>query len=192
MEKIVLIGGGGHCKSVIDIINLEGKFQIVGIIDSILPIGSSILGYKILGDDSYIEKVIGEVNNFHITVGQIRTNTIRIKLAKILIDLGAFLPNIISPLAYISPYSKLGYGNTIMHRVTIQAACEIGNFNILNDHALIEHDVKIGNFCHLATSSTINGNVSIEDDSFIGSGAVIIQGSVIKRDTFVKANSLFK
>ncbi len=192
MEKIILIGGGGHCKSVIDVIREEAKFKIAGIIDSNLPIGSSLLGYKILGGDSLIIDLLKDYNNFHITVGQIKTSTIRKKIANVLLENKATIPNIISPYSHISSFSKLGIGNTILHRVTIQADCEIGDFCILNDHALIEHDVKIGKYCHIATSATINGNVIIEDDVFIGSGAVVVQGSKIKSETFVKANHLFK
>ena len=192
MEKIILIGGGGHCKSVIDVIQEEGKFQIEGILDSNLPKGSSLLGYKILGDDSSINDLLKDYKNFHITVGQIKTSSIRRNIAKILLENGVNIPNIISPFAHVSPFSKLGIGITVLHRVTIQADSEIGDFCILNDHALIEHDVKIGNYCHIATSATINGNVTIEDDVFIGSGAVVVQGTKIKSDTFVKANKIVK
>lgn len=192
MEKIILIGGGGHCKSVIDVIREEGEFEIAGIIDSNLPKGSSILGYKILGDDSIIKDLVKDYINFHITVGQLQSSSIRRNLSNLLLENGATIPNIISPFAHISSFSKLGIGITVLHRVTIQADCEIGDFCILNDHALIEHDVKIGKYCHIATSATINGNVIIEDDVFIGSGAVVVQGSKIKSETFVKANHLFK
>ena len=43
MKKIVLIGGGGHCKSVIDVIEQEGQFTIVGIVDNAELLGSKIL-----------------------------------------------------------------------------------------------------------------------------------------------------
>ena len=191
MEKIILIGGGGHCKSVIDVIREEGKFEIAGILDSNIPIGSSLLDIKILGDDSLIKNLANEYNNFHITVGQLQTSNVRRKISNLLLENGAIIPNIISPYSHISSFSKLGIGITILHRVTIQAESEIGDFCILNDHALIEHDVKIGKYCHIATSATINGNVTIEDDVFIGSGAVVVQGSKIKSETFVKANHLF-
>ena len=191
MEKIILIGGGGHCKSVIDVIREEGKFEIAGILDSNIPIGSSLLDIKILGDDSLIKNLVNEYNNFHITVGQLQTSNVRRKISNLLLENGATIPNIISPYSHISSFSKLGIGITILHRVTIQAESEIGDFCIHNDHALIEHDVKIGKYCHIATSATINGNVTIEDDVFIGSGAVVVQGSKIKSETFVKANHLF-
>ena len=32
-DKIILIGGGGYCHSVIDVIEQENKYEIIGIID---------------------------------------------------------------------------------------------------------------------------------------------------------------
>ena len=57
MNKIVLIGGGGHCKSVIDVIEQEGKFNISGIIDKPELLGEEILGYPVIGNDSDLDKL---------------------------------------------------------------------------------------------------------------------------------------
>ena len=51
MKEIILIGGGGHCKSVIDVIEQESKYKIAGIIDKKELIGKDVLGYKIIGSD---------------------------------------------------------------------------------------------------------------------------------------------
>ena len=50
MKKILLIGGGGHCKSVIDVIEQEGQFQIVGIIDKAELFGTDVLGFEVVLD----------------------------------------------------------------------------------------------------------------------------------------------
>ncbi|PJZ45527.1 NeuD/PglB/VioB family sugar acetyltransferase [Leptospira brenneri] len=192
MEGIVLVGGGGHCKAVIDVIRKEGKFEIIGIVDSHLPAGSLVLDVEVIGDDSNLLELSKKVQNFHITVGQIQSNTIRKKLATQLLDLNVKLPNIISPIANISYYSSIGKGITVMHQATIQAESQIGDFTIINDHALVEHEVQIGRFCHISTGAIINGNVMIGDNVFIGSGAVIVQGVKIPNGSFIKANQLVK
>jgi sugar O-acyltransferase (sialic acid O-acetyltransferase NeuD family) len=192
MEKIILIGGGGHCKSVIDVIRAQGQFDIEGILDSNLPVGSLVLDVKVLGDDSLIESLIPEYRNFHITIGQIRSNTARKNIATLLSSRGAKFPKIVSPKAYISVYAQLGIGVTIMHNATINAEAKVGNFTIVNNHALIEHDVQVGDFCHISTGAIVNGNSIINDNVFIGSGAVIIQGSKIGTGNFIKANQIFK
>lgn len=192
MEKLILVGGGGHCKSVIDVIITHGKYYIKGIIDSNLTKGSKVLGFEVIGDDSNLPNLVKEGYNFHITVGQIRSNQVRKKIAYQLLELGASLPNIISPLARVSPFTSLGVGITVMHGVTIQSEVQVGDFSIINDHALLEHEVKIGKFCHIATGAIVNGNATIGDDVFVGSGSVVIQGSQINNGSFLKANELFK
>mgnify|MGYP001315646295 CR=1 FL=1 len=54
-EKIVIIGSSGHAKVIIDIIEQEGKFKIIGLIDTFKGIGESVLGYKIIGEDKVEE-----------------------------------------------------------------------------------------------------------------------------------------
>ncbi|MCW7471417.1 NeuD/PglB/VioB family sugar acetyltransferase [Leptospira kanakyensis] len=192
MEELVLVGGGGHSKSVIDVIRKEGRYEIIGIVDSQLPIGSFVLDVEVIGDDTSLLDLSKKFKNFHITVGQIHSNAVRRKIANQLLDLNVELPNIISPKANVSTYSVLGKSITIMHQATIQADARIGDFTIINDHALVEHDVHVGQFCHIATGAIVNGNVLIGDNVFIGSGAVIVQGSKIPDGTFIKANQVVK
>ena len=104
MEQILLIGGGGHCKSVIDVIELEGKYIIAGIIDKKELIGQEVLGYKIIGCDDDLEKLFQTFHCAIVTVGQIKSNSLRVKLFNTLKQIGYKLPVIKSPLSYISKY----------------------------------------------------------------------------------------
>ena len=83
-ENIILIGGGGHCKSCIDVIEQENQFSIVGIVDISKKLGKKILGYKILWTDNELPALAKKYSNFLITVGQIKSNNTRIKLFNIL------------------------------------------------------------------------------------------------------------
>lgn len=192
MEKIILLGGGGHCKSVIDVIQSSGRFKILGILDSNIPSGESLLEEKVLGDDSLLPSLVKECRNLHITVGHIRSNLIRKKIAEKSSELKISFPNVVSDRSHISKHCSLGHGVTVLHNATVQADTQIGNFTIINNHALVEHDVRIGNFCHISTGALVNGNVTIGDDVFIGSGAIIIQGTKIPSGTFIKAGQLVK
>ena len=110
MKKIILIGGGGHCKSVIDVIEQEKKYKIYGIIDKPEFLGTKILKYKVIGNDLDLKSSAKEVKNALITVGQIKSAKLRIKLFKLAINAGFVLPSIISPNAYVSKHSKIGKG----------------------------------------------------------------------------------
>ena len=80
MNKIILIGGGGHCKSVIDVIEQQAQFEIAGIVDKPEFINNKILGYTVIGDDSDLEKLARKYNYALITVGQIKSPRLRVRL----------------------------------------------------------------------------------------------------------------
>ena len=192
MKELILIGGGGHARSCIDVIELEKKYKIIGILDNNLEIGATVLNYKVLGDDSTIAHYIEQECYFLITVGQIQSNTTRVNIYDKLILKGAKLATVISPRAYISPYSHIEQGTIIMHDVLINANVTIGANCIINTKALIEHDVQIEKHSHISTRATINGADHIEQGCFIGSGAVTKEGITITQNSFIKAGSVVK
>jgi len=189
-EKIVLIGGGGHCHSVIDIIELENRYEIFGIIDKKENIGSKILGYEVIGSDDDLKTIFKTCKNAHITIGHIEDNSLRIKLFSLAKNIGFNLPIIISPLAYVSKHSKLEEGTIIMHHALVNSNSIIGKNCIINSKALIEHDCIIEDNCHISTSTILNGGVRVKENSFYGSNSVCKQGIII--DGFIKAGSIVK
>ena len=189
-EKIILIGGGGHCHSVIDVIEQEDKYEIIGIVDKKELIGNDILGYKIIACDDDLETIFRTCKNAIITIGQIESNTIRLKLFNKLKEIGFTLPIIISPLAYVSKHSFIDEGTIIMHHALVNANAKIGKNCIINTKALIEHDVIIEDNCHISTASVLNGNVIVKENTFFGSNATSRQG--IEINGFVKAGGLVK
>jgi len=189
-EKIVLIGGGGHCKSVIDVIELINKYEIIGIVDTKENIGKKVLGYKVIACDDDLETIFQTCKNAVITVGQIESNKTRVKIYNKLKQIGFNLPVLISPLAYVSKHSFIDEGTIVMHHALINANVKIGKNCIINTKALIEHDCIVEDNCHISTTSVINGEVVVKENSFFGSNATSKQG--IEIDGFVKAGSLSK
>lgn len=172
-EKIILIGGGGHCRSCIDVIELEDLYEIVGIVDLAQKIGDKIFDYKIIAADEDLPNIIKEHKNFLITIGQIKTSHLRKEKYKLLKQLGGLLPNIISPKARLSDHAILGEGNIVMHNAVINAGAKIGNNCIINTGAIVEHDVLVGDHVHISTSAVVNGETRVDDDTFVGSNAIL-------------------
>lgn len=191
-EKIILIGGGGHCRSCIDVIEEQDKFQIVGIIDQKEKVGQSVFGYDIIGSDDDIAALSKEVKNYFITIGQIKSSAPRVKISQILKSLGVNCPVIISPRAHVSKRAEIKGGSIIMHNALVNAGAMVGEYCIVNSKALIEHDVQVGDFTHISTNATINGDVIIGNNVFVGSGSVTRQGVEILSHSFIKASSLVK
>lgn len=189
-EKVVLIGGGGHCHSVIDVIEMEQKYDIIGIIDQEANIGKKVLDYEIIGCDSDLDKIFLTCSSAVITIGHIKSNQLRKKLYRKLKEIGFSLPVVISPLAYVSKYSKIEEGTVVMHQALINANAKIGKNCIINTKALIEHDVVVEDNCHISTASVLNGGCHVKEDTFYGSNAVSKQMTVV--EGFVKAGSTIK
>ena len=192
MKDIILIGGGGHCKSVIDVIVQEGKFKIVGIVDKPELLDSKVLGYSVIGNDSDLSSLVKKYQCALITVGQIKSPDLRIKLFSLANKVGFFLPSIISPRAYVSKHAVVGKGTIVMHDVLINTNAKIGDNCIINTKSIVEHSSNIGDHCHISTNAVINGDVVVGSGSFIGSGAVTKEGIRINDNFFAKAGSTIK
>jgi len=190
VRNIVLIGGGGHCKSVIDVIEQEGRFEIVGIVERPDFLETDVLGYQIIGNDSDLVDLAKKYKYALITVGQIKSPSLRIKLFDLATKAGFTLPNIISPNAYVSKHSSIGKGVVVMHNAIVNASASIGDNCIINSKALIEHDCLISKHCHISTNATINGGVTVESGCFIGSSATTKELITISENSFIKAGSL--
>lgn len=190
MKDLILIGGGGHCKAVIDVIETEGKYKIVGILDIKELKGTLVSGYKVIGTDEDIETMHNKGCAFLITVGQIKNASTRIKLYKKLKSLNATLAIVCSPTAQISKNSKIGSGSVIMHQAVVNAGASVGDNCIINTKALIEHDSKVGNHCHISTAAIINGDCTIFDECFVGSNSVLCNSISLAKGSIVGAGAV--
>jgi len=191
MEKIILIGGSGHCKVVIDAILLGRKYQIAGIIDLKTKIGEKVLGIPIIGTDSDIKNFLKKgIKNYFITVGSIGCPALRIKISNLLKNAGVNFPNIIHPGALVSESAKLGKGNYIAAGSIINAGAEIGNHCIINTGSIIEHDCKIGDFVHISPGVTMSGGVIVGRSSHIGTGCLIKQYLEIGENSIIGVGSV--
>jgi len=138
LKELILLGGGGHCKSVIDVIEKESRFKIAGIIDKKELIGSEVLGYKVIGSDEDLIVLREKFEFAFIAIGFIKSNKKRVELFELLKKLDYKLPTIISPLAYVSKHSFIDEGTIIHHGAIINAGVKIGKNCIINTKALVE------------------------------------------------------
>ncbi len=182
---LVLVGGGGHCRACIDVIEQAGEHVIAGIVDPALAMGEEVLGYPVLGDDAMIPELVRHGYDFLITVGQIRDPSRRRGLFERIAALGGRLPVIVSPLAHVSPHTRIGAGTVVMHHAVINAGAVVGRNCIVNTRALVEHDVVVHDHCHVATGAILNGGVVVEEGVFVGSGAVCREGVRLGRESVV-------
>ncbi|WP_069650357.1 acetyltransferase [Caloranaerobacter ferrireducens] len=189
-EKVILIGGGGHCKVVIDAIKRENRYEIVGITD-IRSIGEKVLNVPIIGNDSKLQEIRNSgINKALITLGSIKDNSYRISLYDKVKRIGFSFINVIHPQAIIGEQVFMENGNVILPGVIINACTRIGNNCIINTGSIIEHDCVIGDHVHISPGVKIAGGVKIGKGSFIGIGSTIIQGVKIGNNVTIGAGAV--
>lgn len=190
-RPLFLIGGGGHCKSVIEVAESAG-YEIKGILDMPDEVGKEVLpGHKVIGTDDEIPQYVEECD-FIITVGFIKNPALRIKLYNKVKAAGGRLATIIASTAHVSKYAELGEGTVIMHHAFVNAGAKIGDNCIINTFVNIEHDAEVGNQCHISTGTMVNGECKIGENCFIGSQSVCANCIEIASDIIVGAGSVVR
>jgi len=189
-SKLLLIGGGGHCKSVLDCLLQTNQYTGIGIIDRKDNIGKFILGIPIIGCDDDLVKLYEGYNYAFVTLGSIGDASLRIKLFNLIEKIGYEIPNIIDSSAVISKYVNMEKGIFIGKNATINAGAFIGKGSIINTSSTIEHDCVIGEFAHIAPGSVLCGEVQIGINSHIGARSVIKQQVNIGANTIIGMGSV--
>ena len=190
MKPLIFIGGGGHCKSVMEAAESAG-FSILGVLDMPENVGKNILSTKIIGTDDEISMYVDKAE-FVITVGFIKNPTIRIKLYDKVKEVGGKLATVIASTAHVSKYAELGEGTVVLHQAFVNADAKVGCNVILNNFVNIEHDAEIGDQCHISTGAMVNGECKVGKNCFIGSQSVLANCITVGDDIIVGAGSFVR
>lgn len=177
--SLLLIGAGGHARACIDVIEQEGKFAVAGLVGVVDEVGTRVLGYPVLGSDAELAKLLGEHRQVLVTVGQIKTADLRIRLFELVEGSGCASPIVVSPRAYVSSHAVIGAGSIVMHGAVVNAGAVVGRNCIINSQSLVEHDVVVADHCHVATAAVINSGARIGAGTFVGSNSCVRQSLTI-------------
>ena len=190
MKPLILVGGGGHCKSVIEAAESAG-YSILGVLDIPEEVGKEILSTKVIGTDDDIPAYVDKAE-FVITVGFIKNPVVRIKLYNRIKEAGGKLATVIASTAHVSKYATLGEGTVVLHHAFVNADAKVGCNVILNNFVNIEHDAVIGDQCHISTGTMVNGECKVGERCFIGSQSVLANCITVGDDIIVGAGSVVR
>ena len=191
-QKIVLIGGGGHAKVIIDAILKKSDFNIYGIVDKNKKKSSSVMNVPIIGSDDDLSKIYQSVKHAFIAVGSIGDCSLRKNIYRNLKEIGFTLPVIVHPNVVIANEVQIGEGTFIAAGAVINPGTKIGKNVIVNTHSSIDHDCELGDFVHIAPGATLSGTVKIGNETHLGTGANVIQGSNIGEKCMIAAGATIR
>jgi acetyltransferase EpsM len=194
-KAILIFGGGGHGKTLIDLIRSQGGYQIAGIIDDGIPAGTRIMDVPVLGgSDKLAELAALGVKLAANAVGGIGNVDARIRVFELLEQHGFLSPNLIHPSAWVEPGAELEGGVQVLPLAYVGSEVSIGFGTLLNIGAIAAHDDRIGKVVNLSPNATLAGNVILEDyvqigmcasvniGVRIGARALIGNGATVKSD----------
>lgn len=183
---IIIIGNGGHARSVRDVIASMNGYSIS--CEGKVFVASSIEDSRECNWD--FTAANRPHNPYFIAIGQIKSAGQRKAVAQILHERDLRTCTLISPHAFVSPYAKIGEGTVVMPGAIVNTCAEIGAYCIINTGAIIEHDAKVGNFCHVSTGAVVNGEAEVGHSSFIGSNSVVLNQIKIGKNIILGAGSI--
>ena len=189
MEKIVIIGAGGHGRVILDILRAANDYHPVGFIDANTALhGRRIDGLKILGDLSILEFLkFQDVTGAIVAIGD---NGIRREYVEQIKNIDIKLINAIPPSANIAANVTLGQNIVIASGALVCAHCQIGNSVILNTGCIVDHESVIANSAHICPGAKLAGRVIVESGAFVGIGATVIQNIRIGSGAIVGAGAV--
>ena len=187
-RKLLLIGGGGHCRSVIDSILNLGIYTDLGIVDRE---NASALEIPVVGADEDLPDLIraGWTEAF-ITVGSVGDPRLRRRLYRMVTELGLHVPAIVDPTAVIARGTNVQAGSYVGKRAIVNSNAKLGVCTIVNTGAIVEHDCTIGDFAHISPGAVLCGQVSVGEDAHVGAGSVVRQQLSIGRHALIGMGSV--
>jgi sugar O-acyltransferase (sialic acid O-acetyltransferase NeuD family) len=174
---IIIYGGGGHGKALIDLIRILGNYPIAGIVDDGLPAGSLIMGVPILGKSNILEKLIKRgVHLAANAVGGIGDITNRINVFERLTKVGFSCPTLVHPTAFVEPGAILAEGVQVMPHAYVGSEALVGFGAIINTGAIVSHDCKLGDYANLSPGAILAGGVTVGSATLVGMGVTVNLG----------------
>ena len=184
-KKRYLLGAGGHACVLVDILK-QNELVLSGIFSPEIDLKKEILldiPFFDNEDDIFKEppSTVLIING----IGSMPGSRLRVLVHQKFSEKGYSFQKVISKMAIVSSFAKLGEGVQVMPGAIIQAGAVIGDHSIINTGAIIEHDCIIGEHNHIAPGVTLSGQVKTGSHVHIGTGANVIQGVSIADNVLI-------
>lgn len=179
-SSLIIYGGGGHAKSLIDLIRLDGQYRIHGILDDGIPAGTRILDIPVLGGGDLLPALRRQgLSKAVNAVGGIGSITPRLAVYEKLAAAGFECATVVHPRAFIEPSAHISAGCQVFYNAYIGSEVKVGFGSIINTAAIISHDCQLGEYVNVSPGAILAGAVKVGERALIGMGATINLGVTI-------------
>jgi sugar O-acyltransferase (sialic acid O-acetyltransferase NeuD family) len=173
-NAIIVYGGGGHGKALIDLIRILGTHPIAGIIDDGVTVGTVLMGVPVLGGGNILGQLVDQGITLAVNavggIGNIHTRT---KVFDRLLQAGFTCPTLVHPTAFVEPSALLAGGVQVMPHSYVGSESRVGFGVIINTGAIVSHDCILGDYVNLSPGAILAGEVNVGLATLIGMGVTV-------------------
>ncbi len=191
MKNIVIIGASGHGSMLLDCIEKQGRYTVLGFLDSFKEKGTAQNGYRILGSEQDLPHLMTQYS-LHGVILAIGNNWKRKNMVDQIYEIAPSLEFVtaIHPSAVIGKDVVVGRGSVIMPGAIVNANSRIADFCILNTNSSLGHDGCMEKFSSIASGVCTGGNLILGSFSAISLGAKVIEEITVGEHSIIGAGSL--
>lgn len=173
---ILVYGGGGHGKALIDLLRALGSYHIVGVVDDGLkPAGHpAIMGVPLLGGAEVLPELYARGVRLAVNaVGGIGNIGVRIKIFTRLLEAGFGCPAVVHPRAFVEPSAVLSPGVQVFPHAYVGSEAQVGFGAIVNTGAILSHDCRLDEYVNISPGAILAGEVQVGRAALVGMGATL-------------------
>jgi sugar O-acyltransferase (sialic acid O-acetyltransferase NeuD family) len=191
VKFLFVIGSSGHAAAVLECIELQEEYEVIGLLDSFEPKGTKKHGYVVYGgveNAAELSEPTG-CRSFFVAIGD---NFVRWRIASLLSSTipGIEFPILAHPSALVSKSARIGPGTVLTTSAIVGVNAIVGQGCIVNVASAVNHDCRMDDFSSLSAGVQLGGGAAIGFRSSVGVGATLKEKVVVGRDTVVGAGAV--
>ncbi len=152
--RLLVVGAGGHGRSVAEAAEMSCNFDVVGFLDDSLPVGDTTLGVPVLGPLASLSKHRAAADQAIVAIGN---NVVREDLMHQLGVADWGFATVVHPRAIVAPSALLGAGSAVMAGAIVGAEARLGVGSIVNCGAVVDHHAIVEDYGHLGVNASMAG-----------------------------------
>jgi sugar O-acyltransferase (sialic acid O-acetyltransferase NeuD family) len=176
MQRVLVVGAGGHGQAVAEALALQGSTQLVGFVDDAAPVGSTVFGLPVLGNVGSLSLLVGVADAVCVAIGH---NATRQRLVLEVLQAGFALATVVHPRAFVSPSAVVGAGSAIMAGALVGTCAHLGQGVIINCGAVVDHHAVVEDFGHLGVGACMAGGSRVGQGAWLQAGCALGYGVAV-------------
>ncbi|MCB9135330.1 MAG: NeuD/PglB/VioB family sugar acetyltransferase [Anaerolineales bacterium] len=174
---IIVYGGGGHGKAVIDLLRALRTYRIVGVVDDGMARGEMVMGVPVLGGSEVLSELAAQgVRQAVNAVGGIGNVAVRVKVFQRIAEAGFVCPAVVHPTAFVEPSATLAAGAQVFPHAYVGSEAEVGFGVIVNTGAIVSHECAIDAYANISPGAILAGDVKVGVGALVGMGVTVNLG----------------